>query len=300
MDVSTTPQPDLSRVLETSDEAVFKADTDLANAEKEYKDTEENIEITNAEIDALSQKMIQLQNNYNTTRSKMIQNMSLKPILRLKMYGPSGFKNSIETDPVIYEQDDKNVDIRGRPTIITRGAIDRRRCAKFNGDGRNYISFPIISLPNYSFCFWVYFGKRLFPSSKKRVVSLTNASNLNNPGVYIDIDEFRLKVNVVSALPGGLSGNVSNSFRVTRGWHHIIYTYDANANNPANPNNKYLAKLYVDGQDTTTMDGNSPYGSGDLMGNQPFEKRPNVLVIGKDFDGHVSDFNYYALNKEQM
>lgn len=296
-DFSTIPDEDMTQTLLNSEKSLSNAKSNLNAAIVENKGILFKQSVEQAGIDTLKQQYIAMENEFYNKKSQLITNTFLNAIVCLYLY-----KDAMNTAPLtiptaIYDNYSMNYDVNGNPTNLSFTNYNGRKCIKFNNDMNNYISFPILLFPNYSFCFWIYLNNSSRDNNYYTVASVTYAPQMN-PGLQVDIQG--LHVMVYNALPNHWDVQLKYN-APSEGWYHITYTYDSNASNPSSPKNKYLAKLYVNGVDSFRQGNSSPYGSGDILANVNKSSRPNRFILGRSgdngraFNGYVSDFNYYAI-----
>jgi hypothetical protein len=245
-----------------------------------------NQQVTNASIiiNNFQNAISTAQQNYNTWLANFSSTLSTNPVVKLNLYNDAINSASNITNDMTNVVKQVNIDINNNPTNISYTTIDGKQCAHFINDMQNYLSFPFLYVPQFSFCFWVYINPN--DNNYYTVVSVTNKEKMN-PGIQVDIQARNIMI--YSALPKNnwwfpIHRNTIQT--TTASWQHICYTYDSK--------NNYNTTLYINGIIVSNLNGNGP-----LLGTEDPYYFPNRIIIGRSGDkyraykGYVHDFSYF-------
>ena len=161
----------------------------------------------------------------------------------------------------------KTVRINGS---VTNVITDGKKCAYFNNNLDNYISFPFDNTDYITVSFWYY----QLNASYYTIASITNSSL--NPILQFDCDG--TKIMVYGALPNQWTCQLNSPITINK-WNCITLTIDQNT---------YIVNLYVNGELKATGNGTSRFPN---TGSTWFLGRSGDN--GRAFNGYISDFIVY-------
>jgi len=222
--------------------------------------------------------------NYDSWLAKYSSTLSTNPVVKLNLYYDANNSATNITNDMTNIITQANVNINNNPTSIYYTNIAGKQCANFKNDMNNYLSFPFLYVPQFSFCFWVYIDPN--DNNYYTVVSVTNKEKMN-PGVQVDIRA--RDIMIYNALPINNSWYPIHRYttqNTSGSWQHICYTYDSK--------NNYNTLLYINGVLVSSLNGRGP-----LLGNEESYYFPNRIIIGRSgdnyraYNGYVHDFSYY-------
>ena len=191
-----------------------------------------------------------------------------------------------------------NVGIFGNTTSLNYISIGGKQCVEFKFDYKqyndlnssiiNYISFPFVNPPQFSFCIWVYINPNdMKPkpdfSNYYTAVSVTNKKNWE-PSVQLDT--WGNNIFIYSSLP--YQWNPIHRYQASSGWTHITYIYDETSN--------YFTAMYINGVKVSEQNGKSKF-----IPKGKLQYTPDYFIIGRSgdpyrgFNGYMHDFLYYSM-----
>jgi TolA-binding protein len=268
--------------------ALEKTSTNLTNGlnslTQQNNGLDQQVKNTSNIINNFQNAISTAQQNYNNWLSNFSSSLSTNPVVKLNLYYDAINSASNITNDMTNLTSQANVDINNNTTSISYTTIDGKQCARFINDMNNYISFPFLYVPQFSFCFWVYIDPN--DNNYYTVVSVTNKQKMN-PGIQVDIQA--TKIIIYNALPKNnwwSPIHIHTTQNTSPSWQHICYTYDSK--------NNYNTLMYVNGVLVSSLN-----GSGPLSGNEDPYYFPNRIIIGRSGDnyraykGYMHDFSYF-------